>query len=135
MLRLQLGAIVADMVKHLQKKDVIGAMQVIATDEILATLCEILHQSGGRKFIASVMPAAESKGKLGVTVKTNFANDIAKSGIGAKLWQGFMEKALEDRSFQCKPDAEIVGDGLKDVQKAVNFLSQGVSAKKLVVTI
>lgn len=123
----------ADIVKALAGKELIGAMDIISTDETLNTLSDILHQSEGRRFIASVMPGADGKGRHGVIVKTNFTNDIAKSGIGAKVWHEFMEPALANGKFQYKPDAEVVGHGLKDVQKAVNLLAQGVSAKKVVV--
>lgn len=127
--------LIADIMKSVGDKEVVGAMDIISTDETLNTLCDILHQSGGRKFIASVIPGADGKGKLNVTVRTNFANDITINGIGATLWNGFMEAALADGRFQYKPNAEIVGHGLEDVQKAVNLLAQGVSAKKLVVTL
>lgn len=35
--------------------------------------------------------------------------------------------------MKCKPDPEIVGNGLEYVQEAVDLMAKGVSAKKLVV--
>jgi hypothetical protein len=34
-----------------------------------------------------------------------------------------------------KPQADIVGNGLEDVQKGCDLLAQGVSAKKLVIAL
>lgn len=126
---------VEDIVKSLDGRDIVGALHVITTEETLQTLCEILHRSRGRKFISSIMIGAEEKGKWDVVIKTNFSQDMSKSGIGFKIWHDFLEPALANGEFKYKPDAKIVGHGLDDVQKAVDLLAQGVSAKKLVVTL
>lgn len=127
--------LISDVVKRGTGKDIVGAMDAISTDETLSTLCDILDQSGARKFIASIMPGADGKGRLGITIRPNFGNDIYGNGVGYKVWHDFVEPALADGTLHCKPDPEIVGNGLQEVQKAVNLLAQGVSAKKLVVTI
>ena len=35
--------------------------------------------------------------------------------------------------MKCKPDPEVVGEGLEYVQEALDRMAKGVSAKKLVV--
>jgi len=127
--------IVEAVVKALIGKDIVGAYDAISKEPTLHALCDILHRSGGRKFIASVMPGTEANAKLDVVIKINFASVLGESGTGPRIWQGFLEPALAAGKFQYKPDAEIVGHGLESVQKAVDLLSQGVSAKKLVVTL
>lgn len=123
------------MIKSLTGRDIVGAYDAISNQSTLDTLCDILHQSGGRQLIAAVMPGAEANAKHNVVVKTNFTIDLVASGTGARIWQGFVGSALAEGKLQCKPDVEIVGRGLESVQKAVDLLAQGVSAKKLVVTL
>jgi hypothetical protein len=35
--------------------------------------------------------------------------------------------------MKCKPDSQVVGEGLEYVQEALDLMAKGVSAKKLVV--
>lgn len=58
---------------------------------------------------------------------------VKKNEIGEYLWSKWLTPALADGRFRCKPDPEIVGRGLESVQKAVDRMAQGVSAKRLVV--
>ncbi|KIX09865.1 uncharacterized protein Z518_00946 [Rhinocladiella mackenziei CBS 650.93] len=125
-------SVVDDMVKALDGKDVIGAYDAISTDATLPVLCEVLSRSRGRKLIVSVMPGAETKGTRGVEVKTNFGTTTKKDEVGKTIWM-WLEKALKEGRFKCMPQAEVVGKGLEDVQKAIDILAQGVSAKKLVI--
>lgn len=82
-------------------------------------------------------PGAEVNAKLDVVVKPNFAaaQNMVESDRDARIWQGFVEPALAAGQFRYKPDAEVVENGLDSVQKAVNLLAQGVSARKLVVAL
>ncbi|PQE23508.1 hypothetical protein CJF31_00006142 [Rutstroemia sp. NJR-2017a BVV2] len=121
-------------VDYLRGKDVAGALHVINDDTALEALCEILDRSGGEKVIASVIPGAEAKGKDGVQVVTNYATDFSNSGMGKTIW-GWLNQAMETRIIKYMPQSEVVGKGLEDVQKAVDMLAKGVSAKKLVVSI
>lgn len=127
--------LIESVVKSLDDKEVVGALDAISSDDTLHALCEILHQSGGRKFISSIMPGADTKAKLDVTIMPNLNQDMSRSDFGPRIWQGVLPSALESGKIQYKPDAEIVGHGLDAVQKALDMLAQGVSAKKLVVTL
>lgn len=84
--------------------------------------------------MASVMPFAEKKATKGVKIVTNFATDIGGSEVGNAVWQ-WLEKAMEEKWIKYMPQPEAVGKGLKDVQRGVDLLAKGVSAKKLVVLI
>lgn len=44
-------------------------------------------------------------------------------------------EALENGSFQAKPDPSVSGHGLDDVQSAMDLQRRGVSAKKIVVSL
>ena len=129
--------VVNDIVAYVHGKDVVGAYDGISTDATIPPLCEILEKSGGRKFIAAVVPGAEQYATRDVQVQLNFGLDhpaAVGSDINPRVW-AWLETALRDGRIKCMPPAEIVGKGLEDVQKACNLLSQGVSAKKLVVSL
>lgn len=122
------------MVQSLQGRSVVGAFDAIHNDETLVALCEILDRIGQRKLIASVSPGAETKGTRGVKIVTNFAAIGVESDVPKLIWQ-WINRAMENSTIKYMPQPEIVGKGLGDLQRAVELLSQGVSAKKLVVSI
>ncbi|TVY78511.1 Dehydrogenase orsE [Lachnellula suecica] len=127
--------VVKEIVAALEGKHCVGAFDAISKPETLHALCDILHESGGRKVIAAIKPGAEALAKNDVVIKTNFgARDFETTGA-LHLWHEFLEPALAAGSFQFKPQAEIVGHGLEDVQKGIDLLAQGVSAKKLVISL
>lgn len=128
---------VSDVIAKLQGKDVVGAVDAISEPDTLARLCEILSRVGGAtKLIASIKPGAEAEGTRDVKITTNFqADQQAYARIVSHLWDVFLPAALANEKFQYKPDPEVVGHGLEQVQAAVDQLSKGVSAKKLVVTL
>ena len=130
------ATVTEEVVEALTAKDnIVGAFDALSKEETLHALCAILHRSGGRKVVAAVLPGAESFAQHDVIIKTNFAVDVASSGVGAHIWRNVLEPALSSGNLLCKPTAEIVGHGLQDIQKAVDLLAKGVIAKKLVVTL
>lgn len=128
------STLVDDIRAYLRGKEVVGAFGAIADGSSLNTMCEILNKSGGRKLVASIMPGAEEKATNGVKIVTNFAGNLASSEVGTAIWQ-WLSKAMVERKIEYMPRPEVVGSGLKDVQKAVDLLAKGVSAKKLVVSL
>ncbi|KAF2166976.1 hypothetical protein M409DRAFT_54734 [Zasmidium cellare ATCC 36951] len=130
--------IVQSVIRGLKGKEVVGMFDCISKPETLGALCEILSKTtNARKLIAAIQPGSEAHAKHDVEVKTNFVVDQAAyhGTVGKYLWQDFLPAALADGTFRHKPDPEIIGHGLENVQKAVDLLSKGVSAKKLVVTL
>lgn len=53
--------------------------------------------------------------------------------VGPAIWDQWLTAALANGSLRCKPDPEVVGKGLENVQAALDLQAKGVSAKKLVV--
>lgn len=51
----------------------------------------------------------------------------------ADVWINWLPAALEKGQMKCKPDPEVVGQGLESIQLAVDTIGAGVSAKKIVV--
>ena len=134
----QSGDVVKAVAKKLRGEQVVGAFDCISEKGTIKALCEVLHLAeADSKLVIAVQPGAEVFAIHAVTVKTNFAVDFQafEEGVGTYIWKEFLPSALEAGTFHYKPDPEIVGHGLENVQEAVNLLAEGVSAKKLVVTI
>jgi hypothetical protein len=87
-------------------------------------------------LIAAVAPGSDTKGERGVKITTDSipAAAMAESKVHTAVWS-WIAQAMEANTIQYMPLAEIVGNGLEDVQKAVDFLGQGVSATKVVVSV
>jgi NADPH:quinone reductase-like Zn-dependent oxidoreductase len=130
------ATVVDDVVEDLKGKHVIGAYAAISTVATIPLICEILDRCGGEKVVASVMPGAEALSSRDVKVQSNLAamQSFRAGGKLAAIWE-WLEKALQDGKMKCMPPPEVVGHGLGDVQKAVDLIGKGVSAKKLVVVL
>jgi NADPH:quinone reductase-like Zn-dependent oxidoreductase len=127
--------LVDKIVAYLDGREVVGAFDAISNESTLNTICEIIGRSGGRKLVASVMPGAEAKATNGVQIVTNFVANLASREIlKDTVWQ-WLNKAMEECNVRYMPQSEVVGKGLEDVQKGVDLLAKGVSAKKLVLSI
>jgi NADPH:quinone reductase-like Zn-dependent oxidoreductase len=126
--------VVDSIVKYLQDKDVVGAFSSVNSEAALDSLCEILDRNGGIKVVASVVPGAEQKASRGVTIVTNFTTDIEKNSFTRPVWK-WLNRVMDESKIKYLPQPEIVGNGLEDVQKGVDLLAKGVSAKKLVISV
>lgn len=131
------STIVDDIVKYVQGKEVVGAFSAAVSDAALESLCAILDRAippGSKKLIVSVTPGAETKASKGVTIVTNFSADPKNEPYQKAVW-AWLNEGMAQGSVKYAPPFEVVGKGLEDVQKGVDLLAQGVSAKKLVVSV
>lgn len=64
---------------------------------------------------------------------TGWGDSLKYNEVGPAIWDQWLSPALANGSMQCKPSPEVVGKGLESVQLALDLMSRGVSAKKLVV--
>ncbi len=55
--------------------------------------------------------------------------------MGPAIYHDFLEKALENGTFLCRPMPQVVGKGLGAVQKALDILAKDVSASKILVSL
>ncbi|KAK4504256.1 hypothetical protein PRZ48_005172 [Zasmidium cellare] len=72
-----------------------------------------------------IMPAKKLAKQFGWEKKPN--------SIEQDVWVNWLPAALEKGLMKCKPDPEVVGQGLEKIQDAVDIIGAGVSAKKIVV--
>jgi NADPH:quinone reductase-like Zn-dependent oxidoreductase len=100
----------------------------------LAPVAEVLSCTEGAKFVSniSVQPADLPDG-----IKSNvvFGGTLRDNMIGRSVYSEFLGKALAAGSFTPAPEPYVVGKGLESVQKAFDMSKEGVSARKLVVTL
>lgn len=124
-----------DIVAYLKGRNVVGAFDAISSDSTIETTCEILEEAGAKRFMASVRPGAEQLAKNNVRIVTNFSlspGDYFQLSQATWRW---LEKSMAEKTVKYMPPAEVVGHSLESVQLAVDMLAEGVSAKKLVITI
>ena len=59
--------------------------------------------------------------------------EMSPNEVAPAIWGTWLTPALEKGILKCKPEAEVVGRGLENIQEACDLMSKGVSAAKLVV--
>lgn len=69
----------------------------------------------------------------GVTARFVWGSSLMTNAVGPMLWEQYLPQALAAGRHVCAPDPEITGDGLESIQRALDRLRDGVSARKLVV--
>ncbi|KAH7026864.1 putative alcohol dehydrogenase [Macrophomina phaseolina] len=94
---------------------------------------------GAKRCVATVRGLPEELegglSELGVRTNRIWGSMAMHSPVGKAVFEDFLPGALADGRFVPAPRPEVVGEGLENVQKAVDILKAGVSAKKLVVTL
>ena len=94
------------------------------------TRIRLLLRLGTRSALLQVRSRARN-------VKASFiwGSAISTSPVGVAIWGSYLPEALASGRHRAYPDAHIVGDGLTALQRAIDTLRGGVSARKLVVTL
>lgn len=144
------------MVQYLKDKTVAGALS-IGYGSALACI-SILKKSQGRKRLAMISypgpPSPPTRnaqlqmawyyvtGKISISIKSSLGSvrssyvwggNLACNKLGSAIYNDYLPGALQNGSFKPAPPAEVVGQGLQDIQKAMDKQSEGVSGKKIVV--
>ncbi|KAI5251054.1 hypothetical protein E4T42_04611 [Aureobasidium subglaciale] len=89
----------------------------------------ILAQIGSGN-LATVLPGPST---VPSTSKTNYVEGI--NDTVHRLWENFVEPALERGTLKCVPSTYVVGSGLESIEKGLEINKKGVSARKVVVEI
>ncbi|KAL4905454.1 hypothetical protein BDW74DRAFT_152652 [Aspergillus multicolor] len=90
------------------------------------------------KFIA-LAGGQPTGGALDPSVEVKFIllgpDSVASGSVAAKVYTGYLGGALASGRFVPAPEAVVVGEGLESIQEAFGIHMQGVSAKKIVVSL
>ncbi|MEW2623881.1 zinc-binding alcohol dehydrogenase family protein [Streptomyces sp. NPDC048106] len=107
----------------------------------LAKTIAIAARTTGTKRIASAQPAlfthlAKRRARrLGIRVSSIWGGTLKDNEVGPAIYVGFLPAALATGAYRAAPDATVVGHGLAHIPEALRRLKDGVSARKLVVTL
>ncbi|EOO00996.1 putative zinc-binding oxidoreductase protein [Phaeoacremonium minimum UCRPA7] len=71
----------------------------------------------------------------GVGYKFLWGSDLMANEVGKAIFEDFLPEALARKQFVCAPEPQVVGHGLEKVQEALDIQKNGVSAKKIVITL
>ena len=71
----------------------------------------------------------------GVRTSSIWGTAVVHDAWGARLFADFLEPALASGRFQAAPEPLVAGIGLESIPAAMEHLAQGVSARKVVVSL
>ncbi|KAL1984179.1 hypothetical protein VTN96DRAFT_9400 [Rasamsonia emersonii] len=126
--------IVDELVEAFKGKTCAGAFAIGQTASV--SCVEVVARTEGTKFVALANPLPEGHVVPdGIGTKFFFASDIKDNEVSHAIYGDFLPKALAAGTYICAPDPEVVGKGLENIQPAFEILRNGVSAKKLVVSL
>jgi NADPH:quinone reductase-like Zn-dependent oxidoreductase len=152
--------VVSDVIAALRGKKLAGALAVGTGS---AERCaDIIAACDGRKFIAiastpaSFETLADSRRHLprillqmgaatvslqlktrlrGIGSKFIFGTTLKDNEVSTIIYRDFLPRALAEGRFLAVPEPMVVGDGLDQLQAALDLQRRGVSARKVVVTL
>ena len=103
-----------------------------------ATMCaEVLEAFGGGKLCLTLSYPEDARKPEGVEISSTYAARITTDSqdFGRWLFNEWLEKALTDKTYVPSPAIEKVDGGIQAVQKALDIHKEGLSGKKLVLTV
>ncbi|RAL07195.1 zinc-binding alcohol dehydrogenase family protein [Aspergillus homomorphus CBS 101889] len=124
--------VVDDLATALEGKTLAGAMDCIGFAATPLTAA-VVNRSQGSKFIVTVKGGFQPP--EGVTVKSVFGTTLKDNEVGKAIYEDFLPRALEAKSFIPAPEPLVAGQGLHSIQPAVDRQAQGTSAQKVVVVL
>ncbi|GKT66962.1 zinc-binding oxidoreductase [Colletotrichum tofieldiae] len=120
----------------LAETEFVGVYDAIGEDSSCDAVSAILDRLNKNVPVASVLPSNKKTERFAPVYVVAFSIiQEPNQYIGEWIWGKFIPEALENGSFQAKPDPLVTGHGLKSIQEALDVQRRGVSAKKIVVTL
>ncbi|XDG09295.1 hypothetical protein ABKA04_008910 [Annulohypoxylon sp. FPYF3050] len=121
-----------DLIEAFKGKTSAGGVAIHQGSE--AIVFEVIAKSEGNKFVAcAIKPTNVPEG---IEAKMVFAGTLRDNEVGPLIFDQFLPEALAQKKYQCLPKPLVVGNGLENVQSALDKGKSGtVSAQKLVITL
>lgn len=126
--------VVSSIVALLKNHHLAGTFEASGSSDSTLSSATIISQASGSKKLLSVREAPENLPE-GIITKNYLAYELVGTEAAKKVFWEYVPKALEKGALRAEPKAEVVGKGLESVQKGVDVLKEGVSAKKIVVSL
>ncbi|KAL8828913.1 MAG: hypothetical protein Q9170_006391 [Blastenia crenularia] len=127
-------SVVDQVVAALDKTVSAGISDAVSANGAIEACLEIASRAKGDLFVSTVRPLREDH-PSGDKVKWCQAAAIENNDVGKVVFGDFLPHALANGSFVAAPDPHIVGEGLEHVQAGLDLMKEGMSAKKLVITL
>lgn len=127
-------SVVGDVVKAVQPAggNFIGIIDCVSSpDDSVQHCIAVLEQLGGGELGLLLPDMLPPK----VPASVRVINVFGVNDISHRFWKDFITSALEQGKLKCAPESLVVGEGLESLQKALDVQREGVSAKKVVVTL
>ncbi|KAJ9639472.1 hypothetical protein H2201_002869 [Coniosporium apollinis] len=126
---------VDDIVEALKKGEFAGVYDSISMPDAFKKWGQVVEKMGGGKA-ATVLPppgdldeSIEAAGVWAIAISTD------EKEVGDAVWRKYVPDALAEGRLKALPEPLIVGHGLEKVQEGLDRQKQGVSAKKVVITL
>lgn len=129
---------VEELVAAIGKSPLAGSMAI--GNGSLAKVMQVAARAAGTKRVSSAAPGFVTRilalrAPRGVKVSGIWGGTLKDNDVGPAIYADFLPAALACGAYRAEPPAEIVGRGLDAIPGGLKQLSQGVSAKKLVVAL
>ncbi|PWY88646.1 GroES-like protein [Aspergillus sclerotioniger CBS 115572] len=130
------STVVEDLASALTDTDLVGVFDAISEPSSFELVRAILDQLNVDVRTICVSPYDKPTERFApIFISSNFLTCDSNKYVADGIWRDFVSEALENKRLKPKPDPEVVGKALEDIQDGVDVLKKGVSAKKLVVTL
>jgi len=126
------ATVVEDLTNALKGKTLAGAMDCVGFAATPLAV-DVIAKSEGNKFVSTVKGGFQAP--EGITVKSVFGTTIKDNHVGKAIYEDFLPKALKAGSFIPAPNPLLAGQGLENVQAAIDLQAKGTSAQKVIVTL
>lgn len=118
------------------KQQTVAAYDAISEHGSAPKCAEILEAFGGGKLCLTLPYPEDARQPAGVTISQTYAAKICMDKeFGHWLFNEWLAKSLEDKTFVPSPTIEKVDGGIQSIQKALDIHAKGLSGKKLVITL
>lgn len=132
------SCVVKDITKSLKasNQQAVTAYDAISEHGSAPKCAEILEAFGGGKLCLTIPYPEDARKPTGVETSVTFAAKICiDKEFGNWLFNEWLAKSLEDKTFVPSPAIEKIDGGIQSVQKALDIHAKGLSGKKLVLTL
>jgi NADPH:quinone reductase-like Zn-dependent oxidoreductase len=133
------ATVIADILSDLRGRNLAGAV-AIGSGSARRCLRIARLADGSRNVACASLDPSSTLARLtarrhGVRSGTIWGDSVAHNGIGRAVYADFLGRALAGGAFTPAPDPLVIGDGLEHLPAAFAAMRQGVSARKIVVTL
>lgn len=116
--------------------DLVGAYDAIGSEATVGAVARIVHALGGGRVASVVSLPSDIPKDVTATRISSTAIVTQEDGLVArKIWGEFVPDALAEGVLRPRPTELVVGRGLYFVQAGLDKQKEGVSARKVVVTL